>query len=140
MARVEKIKVSKSGVLRLDATPMRTGRIAFGCTVNTQLREIFVVGGITAHKVTSDLCELYHESSNTWTALPPLSKPKKSISLEILNQKYLYCFGGLSYQETVNDHACSLDDIEMLDFNKSDAKWELLKVKIPIPSYDLGVF
>ena len=48
MAKVEKIKVAKSGVIRLDASPMLTGRIAFGCVVDSQLRQIYVAGGITA--------------------------------------------------------------------------------------------
>ena len=90
--------------------------------------------------MTSELCEVYHESSNKWTALPPLTNAKQSVSLEILNQKYLYCFGGLSPPETDNEHPSSIDDIEMLDLTKAESKWELLKVKIPIPSYDLGVF
>ena len=46
LRNVKKIKLLRSGIKSVEASPMIDGRIQFGCCLNTKKREIYVVGGL----------------------------------------------------------------------------------------------
>ena len=90
---------------------MQVSRSSHGCTVNVYKNEIYVAGGYHMGELTR-CCEAYSVQSNSWRALPALNEPKCSVTLCTLNGRHLYCFGGLTKQES---GAFLLGSIEVLD-------------------------
>jgi len=74
---------------------MNDPRASFGCLYLPRSDEIIVTGGYINGKL-STKCEKYNARTNVWTQLPDLTEAKASSSLCYLNERYIYCFGGLS--------------------------------------------
>lgn len=93
---------------------MNDPRASFGClyTPSPNKDEIVVTGGYINGKLTNH-CERYNVQRDQWTQLPELNEAKASSSLCLLNNRYLYCFGGLS--RTATGGAFLTNTIEMLD-------------------------
>ena len=70
-------------------------RASFGCLYLPKSDEIIVTGGYINGKL-STRCEKYNTRTNVWSQLPDLTESKASSSLCYLNDRYVYCFGGLS--------------------------------------------
>jgi hypothetical protein len=68
---------------------------------------------------------MYSVETGHWSMLPELNEAKASSSLCIINETILYCFGGLSRNETGG--AFLNNSIEALNFSLGiHAKWEKL--------------
>lgn len=75
---------------------MNDARASFGCLyVPSASPKIVVTGGYINGKL-STRCEVYNINSDTWNQLPEMNEAKASSSLCLMNDRYLYCFGGLS--------------------------------------------
>ena len=113
---------------------MQYSRSSHGCTINVHKNEIYVAGGYNNGELTRS-CEAYSIESNTWRQLPPLNEAKCSVTLCTLNGRYLYCFGGLTKQES---GAFLLGSIEVLDLEAIQPKWLMLSIKMPHQVCDIG--
>lgn len=74
---------------------MLESRASFGCTISSNLKEIYVAGGYTFGNV-GRKAEKYSITEDKWSSLPQLNEDKCSCSLCVLDNKYLYVMGGLS--------------------------------------------
>jgi len=113
---------------------MLCSRSSFGCTVNLHKNEIYVAGGYTHGNLTKR-CEVYSIVDNQWRELPPLNEEKCSQTLVVLGGRYLYSLGGLTKQEA---GAYLLSSIEVLDLASPTPRWEMLPIKLPHQSCDIG--
>jgi len=73
---------------------MIDSRASFGVTLSPTLNQIYVAGGYIMGEITRK-CERYTLANDTWTSMPDLTEEKCSVSLCVLDNKYLYSFGGL---------------------------------------------
>lgn len=78
---------------------MLSSRASFGCTYSPSRNEIFVAGGYVEGEL-SKKCEYYSVAEDKWTTLPDMNEPKCSQSLVVLDNRFLYSFGGLSKLDT----------------------------------------
>jgi len=93
---VNLVQFTNNGFQRYEVAGMIDPRASFGCLYNPRGNdEILVAGGYINGKL-STKCERYNVSENRWIQMPDLNEAKASSSLCLLNQRYLYCFGGLS--------------------------------------------
>ena len=72
---------------------MKQARMGFACCADNDGRRIFAVGGLTAGRKPSDICEMYNVDG-AWVTLADLLSPRFSSSLCIFNDEWLYNFGG----------------------------------------------
>lgn len=125
----------RNGQVHTEAkAPMNVSRSSHGCTVNVHRNEIYVAGGYHNGDLTRT-CEAYNVQNNTWRQLPALNEAKCSVTLCTLNGRYLYCFGGLTKQES---GAFLLGSIEVLDLDAPQPKWLMLSIKMPHQVCDIG--
>ena len=113
---------------------MNCARSSFGCTTNAVRGEIYVAGGYSNAMITKN-CEVYSIAEDRWKRLPQLNEEKLSATLCCLNNRYLYCFGGITKKETGN---VVLNSIEMLDLSAAQPKWTMLAFKLPYQCCDAG--
>lgn len=118
-----------------NLAPMINPRASFGCVYVPKTNEIVVVGGYINGRLASK-CERYNINTNTWSSLPDLFEAKASSSLCLLNERYLYCFGGLSRNEL--GAAFLTNSIEMLDLQSPMPRWEKLPLNLPLSGCDIG--
>jgi len=78
--------------------------------------KIFVMGGWTL-----DSCEYYDVSNNIWTQFAKLSEKKYYMSASILNNRFIYLFGGFGNGP--------LDTIEQYDITERKT-WQVLTCKL----------
>jgi len=102
-------------------------RSNFGCTVNVASNEIIVAGGYENGVLTRS-CEIYSVAENRWRELPSLNEEKCSSALCVLNNRYVYCLGGLAKTE---QGAYLLSTIEMLDMKSAVPRWVNLAYRLP---------
>lgn len=114
---------------------MAVSRSSHGCTINVHKNEIYVAGGYHNGDLTRT-CEAYSLKDQRWRNLPPMNEAKCSVTLCTLNGRYLYCFGGLSKQDSGS--AFLLGSIEVLDLEDPQARWLMLSIKIPHIVCDIG--
>ena len=111
-------------------------RASFGCLYSPRdVEEIFVTGGYINGKLTTK-CERYIVRDNIWETLPDLQEAKASSSLCLMNNQYLYCFGGLS--RNAQNQAFLNGSIEVLDLRNIQAGWEKLNLTLPVTGCDIG--
>lgn len=122
--------ISLNQVTQQHLACMNDNRASFGCLyIPRQSPEIIVAGGYINGRLTAK-CERYSVAKDQWTPLPDLNESKASSSLCLLNDRFLYCFGGLS--RTPQGGAFLTNSIEMLDLCDPKAKWEKLPLTLPI--------
>jgi hypothetical protein len=96
-------------------------------------KQIVIAGGdINSIDHTNEV-EAYNIQDNEWRKLPSLVEKKATPALVSMNDKILFCFGGLLKQTK-----SSLSTIEMLDLEVAGAKWKKLEVKLPWDISDPG--
>lgn len=117
----------------VEKADMKTGRLSFGCCVDSNGENIYVTGGAIGNLQATSECEVYDIGANRWTDLPPLNQEKFSLSLVLFNESQLFALGG------IDSELNSIDEIEKLDLAKMD-KWELLKVVLPSKLTTVGAF
>jgi len=114
---------------------MNDSRASFGCFYNSRgTEEIIVAGGYTNGNLFNK-CERYSIRDNQWTQLPNLTEAKASSSLCLLNDRYLYCFGGL--QKSDKGHPYLSNSIEVLDL-LNPMQWTKHALNLPISGCDIG--
>lgn len=133
---VNVLTIGEQGVLQSQAlNPMLDNRASFGCLYTPKSSEIYAVGGYINGKLTTK-CEKYSVLGNCWSPLPELNEPKASSSACLMNDRYLYCFGGLS--RNMQGQAFLNNAIETIDLKSDFAKWEKLNLSLPIHGCDIG--
>jgi hypothetical protein len=75
---------------------MNEPRASFGSLYDPRDTERIIVAGGYINGKLSTKCEYYCLNTNKWINLPELNEAKASSSLCIMNDKYLFCMGGLS--------------------------------------------
>lgn len=114
---------------------MNYHRASFGCLYAPKTDEIYAVGGYIHGKLTNK-CEKYSVMTNSWTQIPDLTEAKASSSVCLMNDRYLYCFGGLS--RNLQGQAFLNNAIETIDLKSDFANWEKLNLSLPIHGCDIG--
>jgi N-acetylneuraminic acid mutarotase len=128
--------ISAESINHQHLSCMNDARASFGCLyVPRHNSQIFVTGGYINGKL-SQRCERYSIQTDTWSALPDLNEAKASSSLCLLNDRYLYCFGGLS--RNTQGQAYLTNTIEMLDLLQPNPQWVKLPSSIPFSGCDIG--
>ena len=128
--------ISNQGISSQNAASMIDARASFGCLyLPRQHAEIIVTGGYINGKL-STKCERYNVATNTWSPLPDLNEAKASSSLCLMNDRFLYCFGGLS--RNTQGQAFLTNSIEVLDLHSHMPRWERLSMNLPITGCDIG--
>ena len=102
---------------------MKTGRYGHGCVINLYRDEIYVAGGYIAACTLTDSCEVYSISKNKWKQLPDLTEKKRTMSLCVLDSRFLYSLGGCRMTK-------NLATIELLDLDHLNQKWKKLVIDL----------
>lgn len=73
-------------------------------------------------------CEKYDLNLKKWEEIPEINYHRQNTSLFYHNEQYLYAFGGLAWEDSINDYVF-VETVERLDigFGPSEAlKWEIV--------------
>lgn len=85
---------------------------------------IYVVSGSGIGK-----CEKYDINSKVWEEIPEINYHRQNTSLFYHNEQYLYAFGGLCWDDSLNDFVF-VETVERLDIgfgcNDESYKWEIV--------------
>jgi hypothetical protein len=85
---------------------------------------IYVVSGSGIGK-----CEKYDINSKIWEEIPEINYHRQNTSLFYHNEQYLYAFGGLCWDDSLNDFVF-VETVERLDIgfgcNDESYKWEIV--------------
>ena len=80
--------------------------------------KLFLIGGIDENKKCLSSCFYYSVNFKKWNNLPNLNKPRAKCSLCILNNTFIYIFGG-------RDDNDDLNSIEYIDINNPNKTWNI---------------
>ena len=93
--------------------------------------KIYVIGGYNSNK-----CEVYDISNKTWNELPDLLAKERQRSMLFIENKYLYCFMGLTQNGII-------DTVERINLVNLEAGWEKVNVvnndEINLKFYGAGI-
>lgn len=96
---VEVVAHSSGKRVAVAKAPMEQARTGFGAVIDMAGERVYVAGGtVGKHKPTSK-AEMYDVPSNKWISLPNLTEAKFSQSMSLLNEEYLYSFGGFDEKQ-----------------------------------------
>ena len=113
---------------------MHTIRANFGIYLNIRQGCIYVVGGDTGPCSQTYKTEAYCLLTDRWTNLPNIGDIRAGMGLCMLNDQYLYSFGGYSKQ---HGEVPLLNIIERLNV-KTKLFWEQVHLTMPSPAIDIG--
>jgi hypothetical protein len=116
-----------------EIAPLLTAWANFGVLVIKNGKEIVIAGGDINTTDHTNEVEAYNIEDNEWWKLPPLVEKKATPGIVSMNDKILFCFGGLLKQ-----NKSSLSTIEMLDLEIVGTKWKKLEVRLPWDIADPG--
>ncbi len=110
---------------------MHISRAFFPSVYSPQEQAIYCLGG---RNLTGDLdnCERYCIIQNKWTFIKPLPSKWNGSAALILDNSYIFCFGGSSEERG------SLTCIDQYYITYD--KWDTLKIALLTPLSDLSVF
>ena len=115
---------------------MWIARASFGVAVYPNYSQIFIVGGKINDSEATKHCERYIVAANQWKRLPEMKEAKISVSLCFFNNGgTLYAFGGMT--QTGTSQLQPTRSIERL--SKGQNQWQLLDLKMPAQTFDMGV-
>ena len=121
---------------------MHQARAAFGCFLDKEFKNVYVIGGSINQNEATDRCEVYDIENNKWTDLPRLEMGLCSSSVVSTGRKsdgtgprYLFCFGGISKS---NGELNIISDISRLDLKSLDS-WIRIPVSMSKPLCDIGL-
>jgi hypothetical protein len=75
----------------------------------------------------SKKCERYNITANSWQEIAELNNERQNASLAYQNEQYLYIFGGLSWNDGIQDFTF-IETVERIDIGINNARWELVPV------------
>lgn len=133
---VSAFNVTDSGVAQQNLAPMLESRASFGCLYVPRASPLIIVAGGYINGKLSTKCEAFNVNTNTWQMLPELNEAKASSSLCLMNDRFLYCFGGLS--RNAQGQAFLSNSVEVIDITNPSARWEKLNINLPITGCDIG--
>jgi hypothetical protein len=108
-----------NSVVNTNKAPMQMSRASFGATYHATRNEIIVAGGYSQGELTKKV-ERYSVAEDKWYYLADMNEFKCSNSLCIVDDRWLYSFGGLSkIENTVQLNTT----VERLDLNNPNASW-----------------
>ena len=81
------------------------------------------MGGMNPDKSRVDSCEYYDVNNNEWTEFANLNEKKYNMSASILNNRFIYLFGGY------DDRFGSIKSLEQYDITERKT-WEVLICKL----------
>ena len=88
--------------------------------------KIFIMGGVGNAYNNVDTCEQYDINQNKLTQFSKLNQQKATMTASILNNRFIYLFGGSIGNNQV------LDTIEQYDIMDRQT-WEIVDIKLPKP-------
>ena len=56
-----------------------------------------MTGGVKNNDASHDVCERYNMETNQWQLIQKLPYPAFSMTLIVMDKRYIYMFGGITY-------------------------------------------
>jgi hypothetical protein len=76
-------------------------------------------------------CEMYNITTNNWVEIPTLNSERENASLAYHNEQYIFTFGGLMWDETLQDYNL-IETVERLEIGvQMNNRWELVSIIKP---------
>ena len=91
-------------------------------------KRIYVVGGDINSREWTDKCELFDLETEKWSEFGNIYEQKAYSSLCILNQSFLYCFGGFNKNLPIDKFKDTIERIKITDIHSN--QWEIVNVKL----------
>lgn len=86
----------------------------------------------------TNTCEIFDVMSKKWRKLPSLNLARMTASIIVCTNKNAYCFGGIESNPEDPTAFLPLKSIEWLRYDKPNAEWETLKIKVPFKASSSG--
>lgn len=117
---------------------MSSAKLSMACGISPDCKHIVLAGGSEGSNTPTNTCEIFDVEKKGWKKLPTLNCPRMSPSLIVCPEQNVYCFGGIESDPVDPSKFVPLKSIEWINYDKRDAEWEVLKIKVPYKGSSMG--